>query len=370
MSNMIIDHLEQLKTWFTNTKDVKHKIFFYYMIFLTGMSLFTVMTNILSGLNASYNYKWIFVALFNSALIVMGVRNTLSAIVLYRIGIYFLSLIILPVGWLASSGLVSPSITYSFLALIMVNTLTSGRERIFLNLCQIFLALCLIWLFYCHPSLFKTMSPGQQLLDWIINVPVVLAFAALLLTTFEKAYERERSDNQKRRIMLEKLSMTDSLTGLYNRSHMRDEIARFISVYNRTSRPFCVLMIDIDYFKSFNDTGGHLQGDQCLKSVSSILKESVCRNTDWVFRYGGEEFLVVLGYTDMNGAVNIAEQIQENLKHAAILHPGTGQAVTVSIGITAVNPENKDVDLILSQADKALYKAKSAGRNRIEMYTC
>ena len=339
------------------------------MLFLNGMSLFTVATNIISGLSFSFNYKWLFISLFTIVLLICKSKGIVSPAILHRIGIYFLSLFVLPMGWLSSSGLVSPSITYSFLVLIMVNTLTRGRERLFLNAGQIFLALCLICLFYYHPTVFKPMNQAHQFLDWIINVPIVLAFAALLLTTFEKAYEAERLDNQSHRAMLEKTSVTDSLTGVFNRTRMKDEIERSISIFNRTTQKFCLLMIDIDHFKSFNDACGHQQGDSCLRQVARILKQSVSRNTDSIFRYGGEEFLIVLGHTGINGGNTIAGKIQQNLKNAAIHHPGTNEMLTISVGIAEVGPDNRTADEILFQADQALYLAKKAGRNRIKVFT-
>lgn len=365
---MIKARLEQFNVQLGQASDVKHRIFIYYMIFFTVMSLFTVVTNTLSGLDYSYNYKWLFIALTTATFLFLALGKCHER-TLHRMGIYFLSLIILPICWLSSSGLVSPSIIYSALALIMINTLVSGWERVFLNLCQIVLVFCLISLFYYHLGLFKAMSPRQQFIDWIINVPVVFGFVALLLTTFEKAYEAERSDNIRHQRILEKLSVTDSLTGLFNRSGMEEKIRSFINSFKRTHHLFSILMIDIDHFKAFNDASGHLVGDQCLKTVSGILKQTASRETDWVCRYGGEEFIMVLGYTDTEGAINIAEGVQANLARAAIPHAGTGRTVTVSIGIATINQENLSTDLILSQADQALYRAKAGGRNRIEAFS-
>lgn len=364
---MIQNFFHRLRLQLDQASEVKHKIFIYYMIFFSVMSLFTVLSNIMSGLDFSYNYKWLFISLFTTALLLLAVGEKQGQN-LHRVGIYFLSLVVLPVCWLSSSGLVSPSITYSALALIMINALLSGWERIFLNLCQILLAVCLISLFYSHPNLFKIMTPKQQFIDWMINVPVVFGFTGLLLTTFEKAYETERSDNIRRQKALEELSITDSLTGLFNRTIMEEKVQAFINSYRRSQSTFSVLMIDIDHFKALNDTAGHLAGDQCLKAVSSILKATASRDTDWVCRYGGEEFIMVLGHTEKKGAIKVAEQIRKNLASAAIPHAGTGQTVTVSIGSATINQENLTTDLILSQADQALYRAKTNGRNRVEAY--
>lgn len=167
---------------------------------------------------------------------------------------------------------------------------------------------------------------------------------------------------------LQKLANADGLTGLANRriidEYLDKETARSI----RSEQPIAVIMIDIDNFKLYNDTYGHLAGDSCLKKVSKVLKNSVRRPEDLVGRYGGEEFCVVLPNTDMTGASFVAERIRSDVEELNIPHAKStvGSVVTLSVGISNRVPGSKSTATqLLSDADKALYKAKSAGKNQV-----
>ncbi len=345
---------------------VKEKIFLYYMLFFAGISFFTILTNILSGLDFSYNYKWMLIGVL-CCLFFIPAYVKKNTVLVHRLGIYSLSLVFLPICWLSSSGLVSPSVVYSVLALIMVNYLTRGWERLVLNAGQILLVTGLICLFYFHPESFRIMSAQEQFIDWIINVPILFIFIAFLLAAFEGAYESERLSKEKKQKTLEKLSVTDSLTGLFTRTHMKERLTTFYNVFKRTSACYSIILIDIDYFKDYNDFYGHIEGDQCLKAVGAALKESACRDTDWLYRYGGEEFVALLGYTDHRGAQKIAKKIQENLKQAGIPHlkSKVNPMLTVSMGISTITADSQTWEQVLKKADNALYQAKHNGRDQI-----
>ena len=127
-------------------------------------------------------------------------------------------------------------------------------------------------------------------------------------------------------------------------------------------------MMDIDYFKIYNDTYGHLAGDECLQSVANILRSCMRRPTDMVARYGGEEFVCILPETSLEGAINIAECFKAKLKAQAILHENSSVAkyVTISTGIAITTPENGNKpETLISMADKKLYQAKEEGRNKL-----
>ncbi|MDU2064682.1 MAG: diguanylate cyclase [Sporomusaceae bacterium] len=168
---------------------------------------------------------------------------------------------------------------------------------------------------------------------------------------------------------LEVLSNIDGLTNLANRRYF-DQI---LSVeYDRLSRSGAMLsfiMIDIDCFKAFNDYYGHLCGDNCLQQVARILESSICRTADIVARYGGEEFICMLPETDLEGAKVIAEKMRSGVERLRIPHTGSriSDYVTISLGVASIkcSPKNNVLENI-SEADKALYKAKANGRNRIE----
>jgi diguanylate cyclase (GGDEF)-like protein len=168
---------------------------------------------------------------------------------------------------------------------------------------------------------------------------------------------------QQQNQVLETLSITDSLTGLYNRSKLdtilSDELARF----KRTQREFTLLMMDIDYFKTLNDTYGHVTGDEILAAVARILIQSI-RSIDYAARYGGDEFIIILVETSMDQALKTAERIRsqvENLRYSA---NDSIIAVTVSIGVVQCQSGDMTPTAVFARADDALYEAKHAGRNR------
>jgi diguanylate cyclase (GGDEF)-like protein len=146
----------------------------------------------------------------------------------------------------------------------------------------------------------------------------------------------------------------------YYKDRVRDEIFRALE--HKFS--LCVMMIDVDHFKKYNDNYGHLIGDKVLKLVAQILKDSV-RVVDLVSRYGGEEFSVLLVKTPMDGALQVAERIRQKVEEQQIDVAGKKTSVTVSIGVAELNPGFKDAESFIDFADHALYQAKEEGRNRV-----
>lgn len=161
----------------------------------------------------------------------------------------------------------------------------------------------------------------------------------------------------------------DGLTGISNRRHFDEYAERSFSFAERDSLPFSVLMIDLDYFKLFNDIGGHQKGDDVLRLVAGTLKDCVERTTDMVARYGGEEFTVILYDTDEDGARNMAERMRMAVWNLGVEHTGnesTGK-LTISVGIATTKGDGSDsVGELIRRADQALYQAKENGRNRVE----
>jgi len=159
----------------------------------------------------------------------------------------------------------------------------------------------------------------------------------------------------------------DVLTGIYNRRFLADSLEHIIKLISRSGGELSVLMLDIDYFKKFNDTYGHSCGDICLKSVADAVAGALSRNDDFAARYGGEEFAVVLPHTDAKGALMIADKIIANIKELNIPHEKSEAAtyVTVSIGITTGNVMYGQIfNDYLKRADEALYMSKNNGRNQ------
>jgi len=183
--------------------------------------------------------------------------------------------------------------------------------------------------------------------------------------------KRQKEDARRNEIQTlgEFLSMTmiDQLTGIYNRRFFDGNMKKIIKSLSRTDGSLSLLMIDIDFFKNYNDTYGHDMGDTCLKNVASIISKSIIREDDFAARYGGEEFAVVLPNTKENGASVIAERILENVRNRGIPHKNSSAAdyVTVSIGgTTGTVKHSQNASHYVKFADSALYKSKQNGRNQ------
>lgn len=163
---------------------------------------------------------------------------------------------------------------------------------------------------------------------------------------------------------LQALSMQDGLTGIRNRRYFDEKLEREWHRALRNQESLAMLLIDIDFFKAFNDKHGHLAGDECLKLVAQLIERTLTRPSDSVARYGGEEFAVILPETDMEGAVHVAENIRLAIEQEALEVEGQCLHVTVSIGASAWIPQpDQGQQELIAVADQSLYLAKSAGRN-------
>jgi two-component system, cell cycle response regulator len=175
--------------------------------------------------------------------------------------------------------------------------------------------------------------------------------------------QQELLDTNKR---LELLSITDGLTKLHNHRYLQDELARAFEESQRYERPLALAMIDIDFFKKINDTYGHAVGDEVLKCVAALFRDSV-RSTDLVARYGGEEFAVMMPETPLADGVMFAEKIRKLIETTPLETQAGPLSATVSIGVASV-PHTRigsSKELIIA-ADKALYRAKRGGRNQVQ----
>jgi diguanylate cyclase (GGDEF)-like protein len=165
---------------------------------------------------------------------------------------------------------------------------------------------------------------------------------------------------------LELLSVTDGLTKLHNHRYFQDELARAFEESQRYARPLSLAMIDIDFFKKVNDTYGHAVGDDVLKCAARLFAESV-RSTDLVARYGGEEFAVMMPETSLDDGCVFAEKIRSLIEATALDTQAGPVPATVSIGVASV-PHSRihTAKELIVAADKALYRAKRAGRNQVQ----
>lgn len=171
---------------------------------------------------------------------------------------------------------------------------------------------------------------------------------------------------------LQKLSAHDSLTDIPNRRGLDEFLDREWRAAIRDRYEMSAILVDIDFFKRYNDNYGHLEGDECLKKVAQALKDTLRRPKDFVARYGGEEFVVALPNTDLEGAIFVAENLRKGIEALAIPHETSSLSpiVTISLGVHTVLP-NRETSFkkFMDEVDQALYLAKQAGRNRVCTYT-
>jgi diguanylate cyclase (GGDEF)-like protein len=168
---------------------------------------------------------------------------------------------------------------------------------------------------------------------------------------------------------LKQQAVLDTLTSIPNRRYFIEHLVDEFRRSRRQRLPLSLILCDIDSFKSYNDTFGHQAGDYCLQTVAHTLRDALKRGGDFCARYGGEEFVLVLPNTPLAEAVKMAEGMRERIAGLGMRHPGANRGVvTVSMGVAADDPGNPDHEILIKQADEALYRAKELGRNRVEAH--
>ena len=211
-----------------------------------------------------------------------------------------------------------------------------------------------------------TISSGESSGARIALVPeLILAVNLELQNQLDRA--KQQIENQARELRArESEARTDLLTSLLNRRAFNEEVRRQLADWERNERPFSLIMLDVDLFKRFNDTHGHQSGDIVLREVAQTIVSQL-RPMDTAFRFGGEEFSILLPGTPGEHAIVVGERIRQAIENATILHDAKKLKVTASIGLTHVLA-NDTYELLVQRADQALYKSKKAGRNRVHHY--
>lgn len=205
----------------------------------------------------------------------------------------------------------------------------------------------------------------------LIDESSVLARNLLRLLSFRiRAANAQLRRRQKLGEFYRQLSMIDGLTGLYNRAWLNDLLPTMVATAHGSNAPLALIMIDLDHFKKFNDSHGHLAGDEALRAAAHVLSGAL-RPTDFAVRYGGEEMMVLLPDTNVKVAVSVAERLCERMRQAKVLSDaregGTQQPlphITASFGVAILQPQQSEKELI-AIADAALYRAKELGRNQV-----
>lgn len=256
----------------------------------------------------------------------------------------------------------------AFLMIIVVAALYGILE---LNIRR-FLAVCL-WIFFLYAVLMVTLwlrSPEVLILP--LEAIQAIAFLMVMITIamiggyISNLREKLRNRNQeltKAIDRIEELVNIDTLTGIGNRRYLFDVLSEELNRSSRARTPFSVCIMDIDHFKSVNDTYGHLAGDSVLCKITDEISKDI-RSIDCFGRYGGEEFLLILSHTQLKGAAAKAEKVRRQVEAMDFPEIAEDLKLTFSLGVAQYR-EKEDIDTILLRADKALYTAKKKGRNRV-----
>lgn len=211
-------------------------------------------------------------------------------------------------------------------------------------------------------------TPMQQAIQVIpIAVPNLERHCLIQVTDVTFAVSREKLLREQA-LVLRLQTFADGLTGVANRRGFDETIEKEIRRVKRTPAPLSLVMLDIDYFKPFNDLYGHQRGDECLILVANALIAGTRRASDLVARYGGEEFAIILPGTDADGARHVGESLRARIEDLGIEHgySHTARHVTVSVGVATRVPESPvEISVLIGAADRALYEAKRSGRNRV-----
>ena len=198
-----------------------------------------------------------------------------------------------------------------------------------------------------------------------------LIFLFVGITVSTRKMHRILMESLELRYKMSQMAHIDSLTGVANRRHFDIFLYEEWRRAQRGRWPIAMLMVDVDFFKLYNDIYGHQYGDQCLRSIAEAISKCIHRPSDLVARYGGEEFAVILPNTPLNGAVIVAEEIRQKVASLLIEHNKSTVAhfVTVSLGVAVMQPgQDNHLNELVHAADEALYLAKDSGRNRFSVY--
>jgi len=216
-------------------------------------------------------------------------------------------------------------------------------------------------------------SEDETLIRAVASQATVAIHNALLNRQMQEANEtlerkvRERTEElQEKNKLLEQIAITDELTGAYNRRYFEQILIQERRLSDRYGSEFSIVMFDIDHFKKVNDTRGHDAGDAVLTQLAGKVRQQL-RDCDYLFRYGGEEFVLLLPRTDMSGSLTLAERLRENIAQHLFQHDEeTLSDITISLGVaTWREKEDKRGAQLLKYADEALYRSKENGRNRV-----
>lgn len=344
-------------------RELENYLFNIIVIVAAIVSIVTIITNIIIGFPLSVNIKWTYIVLL-SFFVYRFINQSNEKY--YRL-IYFLSviLIIIPIGWIESGGSGNNTIAYVFLLMICISIFFHDKLRTIMLSILIVIFTLLQTIEYFYPQVIIKHNPATQFYDRLFQVPLTLLGGFLLIKQFADAYNREEEklSNYSKKLKkaneeLEYMATRDGLTGLYNRRKFNDELNKNIMNEESINKGMFMVIFDIDYFKSINDTYGHIVGDKVLYAIARITEGSMPEDSI-ISRWGGDEFAIVY-IGEEHILINSIENLYKNIRK---INFDKLKRVTISSGITKIE-FGEDIKSIFKRADDYLYEAKSMGRNR------
>jgi len=366
----ILKHIYFLRH--TEEYHYKARILVFTHSYILALGLISLSAHLILGIHKQEMPFWIFLCIFAFLILEASLRiQNLEKLMTFSSAILSIySFIVVPIGIYISGSITTPSSLYVMVVVGMVALLGTGRINTIRLLFILVVCLSFIVIESFFPQLILTYAShhNNDMVDWIFSFLLFLIFVFAFISKVRVLIEENEYNLMVQKEMLQKLSMIDPLTELFNKRWLDETFDRLMSQLNRKNSNFIVITIDIDHFKKYNDTYGHIQGDKCLKDLAAILIHSVNRASDNVIRTGGEEFILLLENTDYDGGVKIVKNIRRNLANAAIEHKNSDvkPILTISMGLTVIGKEQSTLPIkdILHYSDAALYKAKESGRDQ------
>lgn len=270
---------------------------------------------------------------------------------------------------LFASGITVHNVTNDTASLVYIVVVLLVGAFLFLDPAS-YMMIVLPGLVFLYVGLLSRVADPSRLLAILVNLTAIHLFSGVIVVFNMRMRERQfESDRALSRLNneLKALSELDGLTALPNRRKIDETLEFWKAVYARKPDSLAIIMLDVDHFKDFNDTSGHLAGDDALKKIAYIISTCLFRDADFVGRFGGEEFLIILPGITRLGAFTIAERVRLAVEDALITYEGReSKCVTVSAGIAYSEMCSREAfDPLINLADEALYDAKQTGRNRV-----
>ncbi len=291
-----------------------------------------------------------------------------------RTAVSALLVVVIPPTFVTNAGLDGGFGYFTLMfGLIVVSITREGRERVWFSALYAIILITLVlgdltFLRDVYPEISIASLRFKRAYSLLISAATVYILFQVYASRYLQEHRRlmESQDRiQKYNDELFRQARIDSLTGVPNRRDAVERVQAIMEIAERNNRDFAILLCDMDHFKTFNDDYGHDCGDYLLKEVAQELQQSI-RAQDFVARWGGEEFLIVLPETNQDGASELAEKLRKRVEHLELVFAGMRHQLTLTIGFAARNEDRiASLDEYLKEADRALYFGKESGRNRI-----